>query len=396
MRILHLFQISFAVLAACGSGYYLLCIWSAHAYQRLQRRPPGFLGSQQPSTPPVSILKPLRGSDPHIYECFRSHCLQDYPEYEIIFGVDDPQDPVISDVERLQREFPHIAMQLVVCSQRLGPNTKVSNLIQMERVARHPHMLVNDSDIHVPKDYLRRVMEQFCQPKVGLVTSLYRGIAGQTLGSRLEALGISTEFMGGVLVARQIEGGLHFALGSTLAVSRQALADIGGFDGMLEYLADDFELGYRVARAGYEVALADLVVETYLPDYTFGTFLEHQLRWGRSTRDSRRWGYVGLIFTFGFTWSILAVILSRGAAWAWALLGTALFLRLASALVVGPGVVHDSQVVRDLWLVPLRELISLAVWTASFFGHTVTWRGKKFMVRNKRLVPLDSPSDSGI
>jgi ceramide glucosyltransferase len=395
MRILHLFQIIFGGVAACGSGYYLLCIWSARAYQRLQRRPPGFLGSQQPSPQPVSILKPLRGSDPHIYECFRSHCLQDYPEYEIIFGVDDPQDPVISDVERLQREFPHIVMHLVVCSRRLGPNTKVSNLIQMERVARHPHLLVNDSDIHVPQDYLRRVMEQFRQPRVGLVTCLYRGIAGQTLGSRLEALGISSEFMGGVLSARQIEGGLHFALGSTLAVSRQALADIGGFAGMLDYLADDFELGYRVARAGYEVALADLVVETYLPDYTFGAFLEHQLRWGRSTRDSRRWGYIGLIFTFGLAWSILAVILSRGAAWAWALLGSALFLRLTSSLVVGVGVVHDSQIVRDLWLVPLRELISLAVWTASFFGHTVTWRGKKFLVRNKRLAPLDSPSDSG-
>ena len=266
----------------------------------------------------------------------------------------------------------------------------------MERVARHPYLLVNDSDIHVPPDYLQRVMEQFHQPKVGLVTCLYRGIAGNTLGSRLEALGISSEFMGGVLAARQIEGGLHFALGSTLAVSRQALADIGGFTGMLDYLADDFELGYRVARAGYEVALADLAVETYLPDYTFSAFLEHQLRWGRSTRDSRRWGYVGLIFTFGFAWSILAVMLSRGAAWAWALMGSALFLRLASALVVGLGVVHDSQVVHDLWLVPLRELISLAVWAASFFGHTVTWRGKKFLVRNKRLVPLDSPSDSGI
>ena len=393
MRALFIFQVMAGVLAVCGIGFYLLCIWSARAYLHLRRLPRTFLGGGQPFTPPVSILKPLRGSDPHIYECFRSHCLQNYPQYEIIFGVDDPQDPVVADVERLRREFPQAAIRLVVCSQRLGANTKVSNLIQMQRVAQHPWLLVNDSDIHVPTDYLRCVMDHFRHPKVGLVTCFYRGLAGATLGSRLEALGISGEFMGGVLAARQIEGGMHFALGSTLAVSSQALADIGGFAGMLDYLADDFELGFRVARAGYEVVLADLVVETFVPDYSFGEFLQHQMRWGRSTRDSRRWGYVGLIFTFGFFWAILAAIFSRGAVWAWALLGAAFFLRLIAALVVGVGVLHDSQIVRDLWLVPLRELISVAVWVGSFFGHTITWRGKKFLVRNKRLVPLDSPTE---
>jgi len=393
MRILLVLQIIAGLLAACGVGFYLLCIWSARAYLHGRKLAGGFLGGGETFTPPVSILKPLRGSDQHVYECFRSHCLQDYPHYEIIFGVDDAQDPVVADVQRLQREFPNLSIQLVVCSQHLGPNTKVSNLIQMQLLARHSYLLVNDSDIQVPTDYLKQVLQHFEQPKVGLVTCLYRGIAGKTLGSRLEALGISGEFMGGVLAARQIEGGMHFALGSTLAVSRQALADIGGFAGLLEYLADDFELGYRVARANYKVVLADPVVQTYVPDYSFSEFVEHQMRWGRSTRDSRRWGYVGLIFTFGFAWAIAAVVFSRGAAWAWVLLGTAFFTRLISTLVVGLGVLHDSQIVRDLWLVPLRELISLAVWVGSFFGHTVTWRGKKFLVRNKRLVPLDSPSE---
>ena len=393
MRILLILQIIAGLLAACGLGFNLLCIWSARAYLHRRGRGEDFLGAGEPFAPPVSILKPLRGTDPHIYECFRSHCQQDYPKYEIIFGVDDPQDPVVADVERLQREFPGVSIQMVVCSQHLGPNTKVSNLIQMQLMARHPYLLVNDSDIHVPTNYLRRVMEHFRRPRVGVVTCFYRGFAGKTLGSRLEALGISGEFMGGVLAARQIEGGMHFALGSTLAVSREALAAIGGFAGMLDYLADDFELGYRAARAGYEVVLADLVVETFVPDYSFGEFLQHQMRWGRSTRDSRRWGYVGLVFTYAFFWAIMAVIFSRGAAWAWALLGAAFFVRLITALVVGVGVVHDSQIVRDLWLVPLRELISVAVWVVSFFGHTITWRGKKFLVRNKRLVPLDSPSE---
>lgn len=391
MRILSALQIIAGGLAACGIGFYLLCIWSARSYLRLRR--PAASSGGEPFTPAVSILKPLRGTDPHIYECFRSHCLQDYPKFEIIFGVDDPQDPVVADVERLQREFPNVSIQLAVCSQHLGPNTKVSNLIQMELLARSPYLLVNDSDIHVPADYLARVMSYFRDPRVGLVTSFYRGVAGHTLGSRLEALGISGEFMAGVLAARQIEGGMHFALGSTLAVSREALASIGGFATLLEYLADDFELGYRVARAGHQVVLADMVVETYVPDYTFAAFLEHQMRWGRSTRDSRRWGYMGLVFTFGFFWAILAVIFSRGAPWSWGLLGAALFLRMITALVVGVGVLHDSQIVRDLWLVPLRELVSVAVWMGSFFGHTITWRGKKFQVRNKRLVPLDSPTE---
>lgn len=393
MRILLILQIISGVLAACGLGFNLLCIWSARAYLHLHQKDRNFLGAGEPFAPPVSILKPLRGTDPHIYECFRSHCLQDYPQFEIIFGVDDPQDPVVADVERLKQEFPGVSIRMVVCSQRLGPNTKVSNLIQMQLMARHPYLLVNDSDIHVPTDYLRRVMEHFRRPRVGVVTCFYRGFAGKTLGSRLEALGISGEFMGGVLAARQIEGGMHFALGSTLAMSREALAAIGGFAGMLDYLADDFELGYRAARAGYEVVLADLVVETFVPDYSFGEFLQHQMRWGRSTRDSRRWGYVGLVFTYGFFWAILAAIFSRGATWAWALLGAAFFVRLLTALVVGVGVLHDSQIVRDLWLVPLRELISVAVWVVSFFGHTITWRGKRFLVRNKRLVPLDSPSE---
>jgi ceramide glucosyltransferase len=393
MRILLVLQILAAALAACGIGFYLLCIWSARAYLHLRRPVANFSGGGEPFTPAVSILKPLRGTDPHIYECFRSHCLQDYPSFEIIFGVDDPHDPVVADVERLQHEFPTISIQLAICAQHLGPNTKVSNLIQMELLARNSYLLVNDSDIHVPPDYLRRIMGHFRHSEVGLVTTFYRGVAGHTLGSRLEALGISGEFMAGVLAARQIEGGMHFALGSTLAVSREALSTIGGFASLLEYLADDFELGYRVARAGHTVVLADLVVETYVPDYTFNQFLEHQMRWGRSTRDSRRWGYIGLVFTYGFAWAVLAVIFSRGAPWAWGLLGGAFFMRLITALVVGVGVLHDSQIVRDLWLVPLRELVSVVVWVGSFFGHTITWRGKKFLVRNKRLVPLDSASE---
>src|SRR5437868_5975623 len=384
MRILFAFQIISAVMAACGIGFSLLCVWSARGF--LRRRPlPNNPGAP---TPPVSILKPLRGTDPFIYESFRSHCLQDYPDYELIFGVSESDDPVIPLVEKLQREFPQRRIELLFCSRDLGPNTKVSNLIQMLPLAKHHFVLVTDSDIYVPRDYLRRVMAPFEGPRVGMVTCFYRGIAGCTLGSRLESVGISTEFMPGVLAARQVEGGVHFALGSTLAMRRQALETIGGFEPLVDYLADDFELGYRISQTSYEVALADVVVDTHVPNYAFHQFFSHQLRWGRSTRDSRPAGYFGLLLTFGWPWSILALVFSRGAHWAWELFGAALAARLLQAIVVGWGVLRDRQVWRDLWLVPLRELVAVAVWITSFAGHTIHWRGRKFILRDKRLHPI--------
>src|SRR6478736_9548789 len=230
-----------AGLAVCGMGFYLLCLWSARTFLRLPRE-------QSPAvTPPVSILKPLRGVDPQMYESFRSHCLQDYPEYEIIFGVSEPDDPAIEFVERLKAEFSQISIQLVFCQKELGANTKVSNLAQMLTGARYEHIVVNDSDIRVKANYLRSVASPLADLKVGLVTCLYRGVASPSLGSRLESLFISTDFSAGVLVARLVEGGIHFGLGSTLAFRRSDLAATGGFEALADYLADDYEVGHRIA-----------------------------------------------------------------------------------------------------------------------------------------------------
>src|SRR6476620_1344867 len=361
-----------AGLAVCGMGFYLLCLWSARTFLRSR--------SQQGAavTPPVSILKLLRGVDPQMYESFRSHCTQDYPEYEIIFGVSEPDDPAGEAVERLIREFPGCKIRLMVCPEVLGNNRKVSNLVQMMASAQYDHILINDSDIFVTPDYLRRVMAPFAQPRVGMVTCPYRGIAANTLGSKLESIGISTDFIAGVLVARQIEGGIHFALGSTLAMSRPALEAIGGLRPLVDYLADDFELGFRIAKAGYEVVLADVVVETHLPAYSFSGFFEHQMRWARSTRDSRRMGYIGLLLTFGLPWAIFAVLLAPFAWWSWATLAAAAALRAAVAINVGVGVVHD----RALWrhsrsglpALPITlftgAVKSLFLKTARFVRHT--------------------------
>ena len=189
-------------------------------------------------------------------------------------------------------------------------------------------------------------MAPFSKTEVGMVTCPYRGIAVNSLGSKLESVGISTDFFAGVLAARQVENGLHFALGSTLAMSRSALEAIGGLEPLVDHLADDFELGSRIAKFGFEVVLVDLVVETHLPAYSFREFFEHQMRWARSTRDSRRRGYIGILLTFGLPWAMIAVVFSGAAWWSWVVLTAAAVLRVAVSLQVGRRVLHDDAIAR--------------------------------------------------
>ncbi len=366
-----------------SSIYYLICLWSALTFMRARGAGEGARPTRD--LPPISILKPLKGTDPEIYESFRSHCLQEYPAYEIIFGVNSPDDPAIESVRELQQEFPERRIQLVMSENILGANVKVSNLAQMLAEARYDLLIINDSDIRVGPDYLRRVTAPLADSRVGMVTCLYRGVAGSTLGSRLEALGISTDFCASVLAARQLEGGIRFGLGSTLAFRRAELEKIGGFISFVDYLADDYELGRRIAGLGLSVKLSDVVVETYLPSYRPREFFAHQLRWARGVRDARAGGYLGLVFTFGIFWALLALLASRGALWAWGALGVTLGLRFAVALAVGRGALQDSQVLKDVWLIPLRDLLAVVVWIVSLGGHTVTWRGDQLRLKDGKL-----------
>lgn len=338
--------------------------------------------------PPVSLLKSLKGLDPHMYDAFRSHCLQEYGEYELLFGVSDPSDPALELVAKLQREFPRRGVRIVACPRILGLNGKVSTLTQMLPQVRYEHILINDSDIVAGPDYLRRVMSEFAGEKVGMVTTLYRGLAGQTLPSKLEALGLSSDFMGGVLVAREMEGGVRFALGATIATTKTVLREIGGLEALVDHLGDDYELGARTAAAGYKVQLADAVVETALPDYTWREFWAHQMRWARNVKDRRRAQYFGLVVTFGLAWGILAVLAAPLEWWTWAALGVIAVARVAAAAVIGRGVLADPGVLRDLWLLPLRDFVALAVWLASFSGNEIEWRGLKFRVHDGKLVRM--------
>lgn len=379
------------LLTLAGLGYYMVALWSARSFLRRPRFPSGF-------TPPVSILKPLHGSEPGLAEAFASHCRQVYAgEYEILFGISSLDDPVVPLVHQLQSDFPNRSIRLVHCHQGLGPNGKTSNVAQLVPHASYQHIVINDADIHVSPHYLTRILAPFApvdgQPPTGLVTALYYGRAHDTLGSKLEALGIATEFAPAVLAARFLDRGLRFGLGSTLAVSRTALDAIGGLTPLADYLADDYQLGHRIAAAGFRVELANEAVETSVPAWSFSGFWSHQIRWSRTMRDSRA-GHLGLFLSYGLAWATLNLIASGLSVTAFALFSLALLVRVSLALGIGVGILGDRQVLRDLWLIIPRDLLSLAIWAWSYAGNTVAWGNERLVLHRGKIVGQASGSRS--
>jgi ceramide glucosyltransferase len=383
----HAVELVTTVLTVAGMGYFVAALLAARVFLLKRRTPlPRF-------APGVSILKSLKGLDPGMLDAFRSHCRQDYPgPCELLFGVSALDDPAIAAVVELQAEFPDRTIRLLECPQRLGTNGKVSTLIQLLPRAQHDFVLINDSDITVSPRYLERVMALHAPAsasgstrKTGLVTALYRGRAHGTLPSRLEALGIATDFHPSVLLARWIEGGLRYGLGSTLCVSREALESIGGLNVLVDHLADDYELGERIFQAGYAVALTTEVVETSVPPYTWQGFFDHQLRWYRTVRDARPWGYAGLVVTCGLGWALLNLVASGLSPLSLWLLALSFFLRLSLAMTVGAEVLGDRQVLPGLWLIPLRDVVAMGLWVAGFAGNTIVWRGERFAVKHGKL-----------
>jgi ceramide glucosyltransferase len=376
-------------LAVAGMGYFMAAMVAARVFLV------GRCGQPEGFAPGVTVLKSLKGLDPGMMDAFRSHCRQTYTgEFELLFGVFSLADPAVEAVNQLKLEFPERAIRLVECPERLGTNGKVSTLVQLAQHAQYDFLLINDSDITVSPRYLERVMACFApgggergkvEPAVGMVTALYRGRAHGSLPSMLEALGIATDFQAGVLLSKLIEGGLHFGLGSTLAVSREALEKAGGLRALVDQLADDYELGARVDRAGYRVELSSEVVETAIPAYGWSSFLDHQLRWVRTVRDARPWGYVGLIFTHGLGWALLNVLASGLSPMSLWLLVLSFFLRLTQAMMVGAEVLGDHQVLPGLLLLPLRDVVAMGVWVAGFAGNTIVWRGERFELKGGRL-----------
>lgn len=348
------------VLVCCGAIYNLLAIAGALRFRRRSAIPD--------YRPPVSILKPVRGRDAGFYEAIRSHAAQVYPEFELLFGLAQSDDPALVDIERLKREYPAIPIRIVATAND-APNGKVGSLEILAGEARYDVLLVNDGDIIIQPDYLVRVVSLLEDRNVGLVTGLYRA-RGVSLAAKAEALGIVTEFVPSVLVARLLSSS-GFALGATMAFRANDLTAMGGFASIRDYLADDYQLGARIAALGKRVAMCDSVVVTNLGAGSWRDVWKHQVRWSRTIRVSRPAGYFGYLVTQATFWCVIAALAGQ---WKIALAGEAVRLAAALAAMWATG---DGGLAR-LALVPLRDLFGFAVWCSGLFGTTVEWRGLRF------------------
>ncbi|HKQ74935.1 MAG TPA: bacteriohopanetetrol glucosamine biosynthesis glycosyltransferase HpnI [Blastocatellia bacterium] len=378
-----------AVLLVCVVAsivYYLIALASGFLWFADRRRQRA-LGLDY--APPATIFKPVRGADAEAYENFASFCRQDYPQYQIIFGVRDESDPATPIIRSVIADYPERDIELVISSNEFGHNAKVSNLQNMYAKAKHDVLLIADSDICVEADYLRRVVAPLRRPEVGMVTCLYRGTRAKTFAGLLENIGFSSTFGPDVCSARALQG-VKFAFGSTIAMRRELLERAGGFRAQADFLADDFHLGNYAANEGQEVILSDCVVEHVSASDRFATSLKRQLRWARTIRISRPRGYRGLFLTHGAATALAATLawgFSSSALW---LLAATIFARFLPVFVIGMYGLKDRELARYFWLVPVRDLIAFGVWVVSLVGDEIEWRGVRFRVTpGGKLAPSD-------
>lgn len=326
------------------------------------------------NTEPVSILKPLAGADLDLESNLRTFFQQDYPAFEILFAVRDATDPAVIEVEKLRREFPQIATQLIITGEPPYPNAKAFSLDRMLQAATNDLVVMSDSDTRVTADLLQRVAAEFLDQRLGVATCPYRAVPGPSLWSRLEATGMNTDFMAGILVARMLEG-MKFAVGPTIVARRSVLQSIGGFERLKDYLAEDFVLGKFAAEAGHGVILSSYVIEHHIGDSTLAENIAHRLRWSRSTRRSRPSGYVGQLFTMPVPLALIAcAVLPK----LWPLAVVTLCVRAIAAYVVSAKVLRAKL---NWLLVPIEDVMGFLFWVAGFFGNTVVWRGRRYRLR---------------
>ncbi|MCC7174572.1 MAG: bacteriohopanetetrol glucosamine biosynthesis glycosyltransferase HpnI [Bryobacterales bacterium] len=356
-----------AALVAGALAYCALTVFAVRHYLRTAQR-------TSPSGPPISVLKPLAGAEDGLDQNLRGFFEQDYHDFELLFAVREASDPAAAVVERLRAEYPQVQARLITTGEPPYPNAKVFSLDRMTAAARHDLLVMSDSDIRVTPDLLQRIAAEFEDPRLGLATCPYRAVPGDSFWSLLEALGMNTEFWGGILVARIVEG-MKFAVGPTIAARRAAVEAIGGMERLKDYLAEDFVLGKAVAASGWLVSLSANAVEHHIGSQGLRANIRHRLRWARSTRRSRPAGYIGQIFTYPLPLALL--LFTTGPAW-WPLAASAILLRALAAWAVAGWVLGDSLTARRWYLVPVQDLASFAFWIAGFFGTTVQWRGRSY------------------
>lgn len=369
------------VMTLGGLAYYLLAIDSV---RRMRRRKP--LPAAQ-SLPLVSLIKPLCGADPELEAHLESFFRQDYASFEILFAVRHNSDPAVQVVNELMAKYPDIPTQIILTGEPPYANAKVFSMEKMVEQAKGELLVITDSDASVAPDYLRDMARCFANTEVGAVTNLYRGIPGADVWSTLEALGMSTEFMAGVVVAERLEG-MHFTLGPSMAIRASTLNEIGGFARMAEYLADDFVLGQWTADAGQNVVLSTHVINHHATAMGFQKSFTHRVRWNRSSRFSRPSGYLGQGFTYGLAWAMLlfAVALNW---WSGLILLVVAAVRFWLAYELGYKLMGDPLAISNAYLIPLQDLLSAASWVGGFVGREVMWRNERYrLLQGGRFEPV--------
>jgi ceramide glucosyltransferase len=366
---------------AVASAYQLFQLWAAWRFFRRAPRPPAGL-----RLPPVTVLKPLKGPGIDLYANLASFCRQDYPAYQIVFGVEDPRDPAVAVVQQLRRDFPERDMVLSVGNMP-GANRKVANLRHMMRHAKHGVLVMSDSDIRVRPDYLRTMVAPLADTEIGLTTCLYRGVGRFGLPSVFESLFINTDFTPMVLAAQVVQR-FEYAYGASIAFRREALERIGGFAPLADYLADDYLLGNKIAKAGYRLVLLPYVVETVLDAVRLRDVWRHLLRWARTYRVCQPVNWFLTIVIHTTLWGVLAALVTGGSLLGLTALAVALATRLGSLAAI-MRILEETEVPRYLWLVPLKDLVNSVMWAAAFLGNEVNWSGQSLRIqRDGRMTPV--------
>ena len=370
--------------AAIPFIYYLIAIYSSLEYFALERNravtPSSF-------TPPVSILKPIRGLDPDAYENFSSFCRVDYPEYEILFCVGDPDDPVLPVIQELARDFPGHPIRVLFGAGGKGSNDKVAKLARMVKEARHEYVVISDSDVRVRSDYLRKVIAPLADPKVGAVTCFYASPGEKTFADRLQTVGMVSDFYAGVLVARELDG-VKFALGPTIATTRARLAEFGGYPAIINQPADDLLVGRLIAEHGHEVRFLPYVISTVADYESLRQLFQKRLRWIVVMRHMRPWGHLGLLLTQGLPWSLVAIAVHPTAAVALGYLGVYSALRIAMTWVIGIHGLKQEGLWGKIALIPLWDALAFLIWATSFSRNSIRWRDGEYYIRDGALVPV--------
>jgi ceramide glucosyltransferase len=387
---LSIWRAGLLVLAAAPLAYYLVAIVAALRFYTARAARPG-----AEFVPPVSLLKPVYGVDFASRANWESFCRQDYADYEILFCVNNLEDPAVPLIQQAIRDYPQRSIRLLSHAPKIGSNQKVNNLALLAREAKHEILVQSDGDVRVSPDYLKNVVAEFADKSVGVVSCFYRGVAEMNFWAEIEAVGAASDFFAGALVA-DLPGEVTFALGASVATTKMWLGKIGGYEALADLLADDYEIGNRVHKAGGRVLLSREAVWTMYPAQTFKSFWEHQVRWARTVRMVRPASFLGLLVTHGLPWCIVAALVAPTAWIGAGFVAAYLVLRLLMAWVVGVWGVGDEVLRKKLWLVPMRDAIHFVVWVAGFVSNRVTWGGVEYAVDSGKMREVEEAGNRKI